>query len=368
MIVSNIADLMGLRKMRGLPQVELQMDALLQGNLPIYAVKYALWALRDGGVVHLHAPTTVASVSVVTGRWAFQLLVMMACKAADGWGEVVAHDLPARRLSIARRKPVLPDGPWSAAVMYSGQDSEAALLAQCVESLQAQPGIRDGGQILVCGPEAASGKVATLPGVEYLPVETPQLAGRFLIGLKKNRAMQALRHERILVCHTRIALQADCLAQMPAEFDLITPRVWVQGQQAKLPYLDLGYFATDSASLFTRKAATPCHYDRATWLERTGKRYAYIDGGLFCARRSLALEVPLSDSIGWGEAEDSEWALRLIQNGHVVELAPDAHAESLTCKTAQYARWGHSAAYRWASNVAQPLRSGRATVLGWMGR
>jgi len=355
--VSSVSDLHALRRTAGLDRVELQMDDLLRGNLPLYAVRYAMWSLRVGGTMHLHAPTTVASVSVVTGRTAWQLLVMQVCKGTDGWGEVTQHDLAARTLTCMRSREPTPPGPWSAAVMFSGSESEFPLLKRCVSALQAQPQIGDGGQILVCGPAAGEPVAMSVPGVEYMSIETPSRAGRFMIGAKKNLAMQALRHERILVCHTRMALRPGCLSAMPDEFDVITPRVFVAGKHHPLPYLDLGIFTADSTSLTSTRPATPCHYDRGTWLARVGRGYPYIDGGLFCLRKSLAANVPLSDSIGWGEAEDGEWALRLLHGGHLIELAVDAAADSLTCKIPRYARWGHLGAYQSLSNLAQQVRS-----------
>lgn len=370
MRVSSVEDLQALRQQAGLERVDLRMDQLLQGNLPLYAARFALWSLREGGTLHVHAPTTLASVSVVTGRWAFQLLVMMFCKALDGWGEVIAHDLQARTLVCRRTRAPLQRGPWSAAVMFSGSAGEVSGLKKCLGGLLAQPEIREGGQVLVCGPAAGEALVDVGGAggvVQYLAVETPERAGRFMIGEKKNIAIRALRHERVLVCHTRIVLREGCLAAMPAEFDLITPRVWVQGAEAMLPYLDLGLFATDSAALYSDKASAPCHYDRARWLHGVAQRYPYIDGALFCVRKSLAQRVALSDSIGWGEAEDSEWALRLVHGGRLVELAPQAHAESTSCKTPRYARWGHLEAYRLASDWAQHWRAARAHVGRWLG-
>lgn len=367
MKVTSFNDLPALRRQQGLAHVELDLTALLQGNMPQYAVRYALWAVSEGGTVLVNAPTTVDSVNLVTGTWTFQMLTQLVVKASAGLGTLVRCERGSRTLELQRTAPTAAPGPWSAAIVYSGQPAERVQLATCVEHLRLQPSIRDGGQLLVCGPPEAAGDVAELPDVEYLPLPTPLQAGRFLVGAKKMAALRALRHERVLVCHTRIALRPGCLEALPDEFDLITPRVWVQGATGPLPYLDLGFFDNRSVALFSPVPQPPIHYDRGGWLNRLGRLYPYIDGGLFCVRRSLALDIPLSETVAWGEGEDAEWALRLMGAGRVLELADGAHADSLTCKTERYARWGHLAAYRGASHLAQAVRGLTARLRGGRG-
>lgn len=350
MRVTTLDDLPILRRQRGLARVDLDLAALLEGNLPLYAVRFALWAVSVGGRVLIKAPrTTVDSASLVTGKWTFQLLTQLVVKGATDLGVLVGCDKPSRTLELERTAPMLDPGPWSAAIVYSGQEAERAQLATCIEHLLLQPGIRDGGQLLVCGPPEAANDVAIFPEVEYLPLHTPMQAGRFLIGAKKMVALRALRHERALVCHTRITLRGGCLEALPTEFDLLTPRVWVRGAAGPLPYLDLGFFDNRSVALFSQVPQPPIHYERGGWLARLGRLYPYVDGALFCVRRSLALAVPLSESVAWAEGEDAEWSLRLLGSGRVLELADAAHADSLTCKIERYARWGHLASYRGVS-------------------
>lgn len=357
MKVSTPEDLGRLRAATGLDRVDIDLARLLHGNLPLYATRSALWALRPGGRLHLQAAGTIDSVSFRPGRWSFQLLTQLVCKAADGLGLLLQCDRATRSLVCERSAPAVARSPWSAAVVYSGQAGERSQLAVCLERLQAQPEIRDGGQLIVCGPPDAADHVSALPEVEYLALPTPTQAGRFLVGAKKMAAIRAARHERVLVCHTRVALRDGCLAALPAEFDVITPRVWVDGAAGKLPYLDLGFFDTASVALYSTNPQLPIHYDRMGWWRHLGRQYPYVDGGLFCVRRSLALEVPLSSSVAWGEGEDAEWSLRLLHGGRLLEIALDAHADSLTCKTARYARWGHLAAYRGLSLLNQRAQS-----------
>lgn len=363
MKVTGLDTLMALREANDLAAVELDLDMLLVGNLPLYAVRFALWALKPGGVLTIRAAATLDTVSFVPGRWSFQFLTQLLGKGMAGLGEMVSCEVARREIICRRTAPILPPAPWSAFVVYSGNPSEKPLLQQCLAALLQQAPISEGGQLVVCGPEAGRQGLELPPSVDYLAVETRHQAGRFLIGAKKNEALRHASHERVLICHTRIALQPGCLEALPREFDLITPRVWVQGRRKRLPYLDLGFVGGHSVALFSRRPQPPIHYPRERWLSRAGELYPYVDGGLVCVRRSLALKIPMSDVVAWGEAEDVEWAMRLMQEGHVLELAPGAHADSLTCKTARYARWGHLRAFRAVSNLVQHARALRHRLL-----
>lgn len=356
MKVATIQELGQLRRLKDLNEINLHLTSLLRGNLPLYSVRSAFWSLRKGGMLSVYAPTTVDSVSLAPAKWSFQMLTQLAVNAAQGLGEIRRYDLSTRTLLFERTADRLAPSPWSAAIIYSGKSSERTQLAACIERLMMQPEIKHGGQLLVCGPAEARHHVSGLPDVEYAVLPTPMQAGRFLIGQKKMHAMRALRHERVLVCHTRVLLEPGCLEAIPDEFDLITPRVWARGAGGTLPYLDMGFFDNRSAGLYTTKIQPPVYYNRNAWLSMLGKWYPYIDGGLFCVRRSLAMEIPMSESIAWGEGEDAEWGLRLIANGKLLEIALDAAAYSQTCKMHYYGRWGHLAAYRHIMKVARMVK------------
>ena len=236
--------------------------------------------------------------------------------------------------------------------MFSGLESEKPLLKQCVASLQLQPELTQGGQILICGPSCSADVIQGLVGVEYLSFETEMVAGRFIIGRKKNYAVSHLKHEKVLVCHTRIVLQPGCLAALPEEFDLITPAVSVVGAQGiTLPYADLLFQQFRSTAVYTQDPAPYIGYPRTRWREHLRRYHPYVDGALFCTRRSLFVALPLSEAIAWGEGEDVEWCRRLLLSGKLLELCVEAKAISLVNKTKYYNLWGHLAAYGLVSKV-----------------
>ena len=247
---------------------------------------------------------------------------------------------------------------WSAGIVFSGNAQEVPTLALCLQGLLAQPELVASGDIVVCGPAAGESLLPTRDGIRYLVYETPSEAGRFLVGRKKNVLLRALRHERALICHTRVVLRPGAIAALPAEFDLITPKVFVQGHKAILPYLDLGFMGLTTISMTGKGDQPPIYYARERWHDYLRRFYPYVDGGLFCVRRNLALSVPMHNRIAWGEGEDTEWCLRLLNQGHLVELAtnPQAAADSITCKIPRYANFGHLLSYRICAQMWRCVR------------
>lgn len=329
-----------LRDLRGLQVIQVEADAFLAGNLPLYLFKYVAWALAEGGSAEVRATRTLDSMGIIPGAWPFQMLVQVACKAIEGIGILTKVDVATRTFSFVRTSAPPEREPWSAVVVYSGREAELPLLDQCLRGLLDQPELTEGGQIAVCGPVQASGVVQPYPGVEYLPCETPTTAGRFLVGKKKNFAIQHMRHERVLVCHSRIILEKGCLGRIPTEFDLITPRVSIIENNRSIPYVDLFFHRLESNTCFTAYVPPSLGYPRKDWMRFLRSHYPFVDGGLFCIKKSLALSVPISESIAWGEGEDLEWCRRLLMEGRVLELCINAGSVSLVDKSNLYSKWG----------------------------
>jgi hypothetical protein len=366
MTIETVSELKALRRMRDRESVIIRFDdRRFAGNLSLYVIKSGLWALRPGGTLKLEAPELLDSMVLRPGRLPFQLLVQLAARASEGWASFTEVDVADRRIVLQRTAPRMAEG-WSAGVMFSGSVQEAPALALCLQGLRAQPELMASGDIVVCGPAEGESLVPTGDGIRYLVYETPSEAGRFLVGRKKNVLLNALQHERALICHSRVVLRPGSLAAFPAEFDLITPQVFVQGAKAVLPYLDLGFMRLEAVSMVSKGDQPPIHYSRKRWYDYLRSYYPYIDGGLFCVRRALALSVPLHDRVAWGEGEDTEWCLRLLNQGHLIELAdaPRAKADSVSCKIPRYAKFGHRRSYRILSHVWRTMRTSFLDSLG----
>lgn len=356
-MITNLEQLTRLRSECDLNAISLDLTRFLRGNLPLYAIRSAIFSLNEGGLLIVRAPTSIDSVSLLPGRWSFQLITQLVAKGCEDVAKIVRCDIKERIILCQRTAPPLPVGPWSAAVIYSGSPSEREQLRRCVSSLWRQPEIANGGQLLVCGPSAHRNDIVTLTGAEYLEYDPEESAERFMIGAKKMAAISAMRHERVLICHTRIVLQPNALKAIPNEFDLCTPCVELLGKNSTLPYLDVGFLNLHSVALYSSTNQTPIFYKRGNWLEFCGTNFPYIDGALFCVRRSLAQAIPLSSNIAWGEGEDVEWCLRLLYAGKIIELVPSAKAVSQTSKMPRYSKWGHLFAYRLAAQIRRALQN-----------
>lgn len=351
-----IDDLYPLQRMHGLDELVLDLTHLLRGNLPLFAIRRSLFALREGASLIIQAPETVDSVNLLRNKWSFQFVVQLVAKACDELAEIRECNTEQRWLRCVRVAPPLCDGPWSAAIVYSGQPSEREMLHRCLDSIWSQSALSGGGQVLVCGPQDAAVDVEDFPNTEYLAHDVVPSSGRFMIGLKKMHAINALRNERILVCHTRICLDSEALYKLPREFDAITPQIRVRGKVAALPYLDLGFFHSQSVSLYSAVERPTLTYPRSNWMAYLERFYPYIDGGLVCTRKSLVARLPISTAIAWGEGEDAEWALRLTIQGKLLELNLDASAISMTCKIPTYATYGHQPFYKPVAAVARIMK------------
>ena len=345
--------LVELRSKRNIQFLEINADEFLAGDLLLYLFRYAAWALAEGGCAEVTASKTVDSMGILMARWSFQSVLQSAVKGIANIASLVSVDLKCRKFTFQRySKPLIRDNPWSAAVMFSGKESEIPYLKKCIEGLQFQPELTNGGQILICGPTRSAEIIKNFNNIEYLPFDDEIISGRFMVGRKKNYAVSKLNHEKLLVCHTRIILQPGCLAALPDEFDLITPAVNIVGAKGiTLPYADLMFHKFLSSSIYTQSPGPYIGYQRVRWRNYLREYQPYIDGALFCSRRSLFQEIQISGNIAWGEGEDVEWCRRLLLSGYLIELCENATAKSVVNKTKHYYRWGHMPFYGEASKL-----------------
>lgn len=361
MKIKSINELKELRQSKQQKYVQIDFDdRIFTGNLPMYIVKYGIWALRPGGILELNCQKLVDSMVFTPYRLPFQLFVQIVGKVSDGLAVLNHVDLSTRRIILQKNLLKSSVPRWSAGVIFSGNEKEIPLLESCIKGLLNQDELKESKDIVICGPPHGKDLIPTCDGIRYLEYPTPVEDNRFLICKKKNFLLNHLLNEKVLICHSRITLRPKALASLPESFDLITPRVFVKGHKNNsLPYLDLGFMSLDMTNMMSKGEQPPIDYNRDRWHYYLRSYYPYIDGGLFCIRKNLGQSVPLHDQIAWGEGEDTEWCLRLIHNGYLVELSDNelASADSLTCKTTKYANYGHLRIYRIARSFWRLVRT-----------
>jgi hypothetical protein len=332
MTVSDIAGLTLLKKAQGLNHVVLETGGLKRRNLLRHAIKYAHWALARGGRLEIRDDGPLR-FDLTPGTIPFPQVRQQVFKLLGQ--EAVLEDLDdaARRIVMRRVNPSLPPG-FGAGIIFSGHETEIPALNAAVAGLRRQPELAPeaGGQIMICGPAASRHLIGEAPDVSYLPFENPP-GSRAFITRKKNALVDALQQSRVIIQHARITLAAGCLAALPREFDVLTPRVEYHEAGRVVPYLDWMKLPVLDGEETPRGLPSRISYDRSRYLGlMAAPGRATIDGGLFIARRALAQAVPLNSDLAWGEAEDAEWSARLHAAGALIDLAPEALALSQSCK------------------------------------
>jgi hypothetical protein len=357
---ASVDDLYRLKRLSGLAQVTVRSGAFKRVGLLRHALKYGLWALAPGGRLDV-VDDGPASYQIRPGAVPFSIVRQQAHKVLGADVTFLGADEAALTLSFQRVKPVTPPG-WTAGVVFSGREAEMPALETALAGLRAQPELEQGagGQIVVCGPEAARGLLAHHPDVEYLPFADPP-GPRPMITLKKNLIVAAARNPRVAVMHARIVLQPGCLAAAPPEFDVLTPRVEYREGRRVVPYLDYIISQALDGEAVPSRQPPPNTFDRARYLAQLRHGRPYLDGGVFFAMRAAALATPLSPHLAWGEAEDLEWCARLHAAGALVDLEPDAVALSQTFKWPRL-MVERPRLYAFGRHAARALRRAQAAI------
>jgi hypothetical protein len=326
--VAHRDDLYRLKAMQGLSRVEVLTKRLKYRNLMPHALKYAAWALAPGGtlLVRDDAPD---SFDLLPRFVSFKLMRQWTYKLLAGEAQPVRLDVAKGEIELVRSRPPTPPG-WGAGVVFSGRAEELPRLRACLDALLLQPELQPekGGEILVCGPSGAEDCLAGYPQVGYLVHDMP--AGpRVMICAKKNALIRQLKGPRIAIMHTRIKLEPDALRQVPAEFEIMTPRVLTEGRSGPEDYLSLGVHDAGLPGYTPRLAASSLRRVPAQhYLDLYDQGPPYVDGGVFFLRKDVHARCPLNEAVAWDEAEDLEWSLRAVADGLLLDLAPEARAYS----------------------------------------
>lgn len=329
---STTEDLYRLKAARDLARVELVTGKLKRRNLLRHGVKYGLWALRQGGELTI-TDDGPRRFDFCQGTLPFSQVRQQVFKLVGDEAELVTLDDPACKIVLRRVSEPLTAG-FGAGIVFSGNPGEVLALKTAISALRRQPELaaENGGQIMVCGPAQARALIADEADIDYLVFENVT-GERTFTTRKKNALVEALPQPRVVIMHARMVLKNRCLSALPREFDVITPRVEYHEGDRAVPYLDWLKGPVLDGEGVPRSLPSPVDFNRTRYLDQmTAPGQAYIDGGLFVARRNFALRTPLNPHLAWGEAEDTEWCARVHAAGGLVDLAPDALAVSQSFK------------------------------------
>jgi hypothetical protein len=343
--IRTVSDLYSVREKEGLLSVFVVTSALKRRGLLPHAIKFGMWSLAVGGRLEI-IDDGPDSLEFRPNQMPFQTVCQTAIVLLRRDAILLGINKNNRSIAFQRALPV-PNSLWSAVVMFSGDKSELDQLSVCLAALCAQTEFtsRLDQPIAVCGPAEAAKLVPTSHLIRYLPYDDPgAISDRFRIGRKKNFAVRASAHDKVIVLHSRVILDRECLSRIPKEFDVLGVNVLDRSVHPALPYLSLqiadirypGWFAKDFP-ISVRQIGAHNYLD----LFRFGT--PYIDGGCVALRKAIIDTVPMSDDLAWGESEDSEWCHRVLIDGFLIDFSPVATASSMTSKFSGNIRWIPSA-------------------------
>lgn len=340
--INTINDLHKVRQLRGeYSHVSVDARAMKQLGLLRHAFKYAMWGLREGGVIEVNDDPCV-SLLFSPRRIDFWQVRREFFKSVGRFFEAQQVDdkLGVIR-AIKRTRSDTPNGV-SFGIVYGGGERDTQLLCDAVSSIAvAAQGQSDRVELLVCGSvdEALRERIAQLltsapsMAVRYLPYEGPIVAGRIPIADKKNVVFDAANFDAVVISHTRISFAPDFVARLLRGcFDVLAPEVRAIWEGQKHRFLD--YILVGSYDLSKRNpAAALGAYSRlADPLLGMKKRVPYVDGGVMIFNRQTVPYPPFDSALAWGEAEDVDACAKLYQQGLLIDQDDSLRCESSVVK------------------------------------
>lgn len=341
--ISSVDDLAILRRLTGQSglYIEISSKLVVEKYIGMLA-RYLIWALEPGGEARLVFPKLANDPCYGrTAKW--PLVVQQLGRWLRNEAILSVVDPTASSITV-QRTLVRSVGRWGCGLVVSGAQAEFPLVRKWVDSILGQEGVVVG-DVALCGP-AASAEIYEDLNIRYLPFDdVKDIHGRFLVCRKKNHLMASLVGDKLLIAHARISLANNCLASIPDEFDLITPRVCLYTTDG-LPYLDWNIYAVKHGQTIASGGPLSTGYKRDSWRDFYSFSIPYVDGGLFAISRVQFERTPMRDNAAWGEAEDVEWCSDITADSGLVELAENAVAVSSTNKMPRYERLAKNPIYR----------------------
>jgi hypothetical protein len=354
--ISGLRDLYALKHAVDCDEVVLKTHSLKYKGVLRYALKYALWAVKPGGrVVVLDSGPREPRIQPYLIP--FNLVLQQAFKLLGPDTEIEMLDHRHMTAIFRRTSPILPPG-WSAAILFSGSGSEVIPIKRALDAMRRQPELAPdkGGQIIVAGPAEAQSSLVLGPDIEYFVFENT--GARAMVTKKRNAVAAAARNPRLIVTHARVVLSDGCLAAMPREFDVITPRVEYQLDERQRRYVDFTVEDVLDGEAVSRHSSPSNAYDPRRYLSILSRGRPVIEGGIYAGRKTVLESVPFNPFLAAGEGEDLEWSARLHANGCLVDLEPDALAILQPSNLPRHAPVPRPG---WLSVLHRPARVLRAT-------
>jgi len=339
-----IKDLYQIRKKENLDKVIIYTKNFKYSGLINYAIKFALWSVKDNGIVLIKNSNRRYRGELIPHSYDFKLLIHKVVSIMKNFDMEVNIDKKNQEIKIIKEN--IPfDNNWSIGVMFSGSSEEFNQVVDSVNVLQNLTLKKEAKlEILVCGPPTERKKFESfnIKYVDYSEKNINPIKGknnnRFLINKKKNHLIRQMQYSNCCVLHSRIFLDRDCLYNMPNHFDVIVPKIFYKNKNVLIPDNDLVFCKWNSSLEYIVKYSTKGFkdYNREKYLSFLKDAIPFVDGACIIAKKEIFHENMLEEKIAWNEAEDVEWAKRIYLSNKITELALHSKAITQTVKTSKF--------------------------------
>lgn len=333
-----IKDLYQIRKKENLDKVIIYTKNFKYSGLINYAIKFALWSVKDDGIVLIKHSNSRFVGHLTPHSYDFKLLIHKVLSIMKNFDMEVNIDKENQEIEILKEN--IPfDSNWSIGVMFSGSPKEFNQVVDSVNVLQ-NLALKKGAklEILVCGPPIERKKFESfnIKYVDYNEKNINPIKGknnnRFLINKKKNHLIRQMQYSNCCVLHSRIFLDRDCLYNMPNHFDVIVPKIFYKNKDFDVPDNDLLFYKWNNSFEYIISSPTLRDYNRYRYLSFMKNTIPFVDGACLIAKKKIFNENMLEEEIAWTEAEDVEWTKRLYFSNKIFEISLDSKAFSSTTK------------------------------------
>lgn len=304
-----------------------------------YATKYALWALKIGGILTLIDDGSKDD-GVSNRRLDFWQVKHEFFKNVKNAVEVVRLDNAGGVLVVKKVQDPYRNNGFSFGIVFSGSQQEIPFLTQSLRSILVSVATSPlPFEIIVCGP--SSFDFSTLEAelgcaqIRYHAFDFDTAHKRVMIASKKAALYRQCRFNVVAISHTRILYGADFTEKVASrKFDAFTPRVdaFYGGQQIR--YLDYSLLESYNMAAVPRYRSISASMIDGDFLYSLKRRVPYMDGGINVLNKTTIDFNPFCPHIAWGEGEDVLTANMLATSGALIDYFDDILCTSSTVKIA----------------------------------
>lgn len=224
-------------------------------------------------------------------------------------------------------------------VVFSGNKNELDQLKNSIDSIIKScefSGLDV--EIVICGPSSFSEdellknyKFRDKEIIRYEPFDDVYNSENcFSISRKKNFLISKLRHDIVVLSHTRIVFDSSFLKEMESsKFDIASPSVFDSQGNKYLGFVLIGSY--DTSKLNPRKAITGMMLCK-DYYRLMRNRVAYSDGGIILLNKNKVESPIFNQNLHWGQAEDLDLSGRNYYNGILTDFIPNLKCYSVTNK------------------------------------